>query len=117
MRVPGHPTNVRRMLFSRLKRVAAARPLLLASLVEVRRVCGKPSCRCTRGHKHRAFQLTYKARGKTRTVYVPVSLTEEVRSWIEEYRRLKSLFQEISRLALALVKSHVTQQRRRRGRC
>lgn len=116
MRVRRHPGNIRRMLASRLKRVAAAKPLLAASLTEVFRVCGKPSCRCYRGHKHRAFQLTYKERGQSRVVYVPVDFTEEVRSWIEEYRRIKRLLQEISQLSLALVRSHVQERKRKRGR-
>src|SRR5437762_1614607 len=115
MRLPTHPTDVRRMLFSHLKRVVARTPLLAASTVEVFRVCGKLSCRCYRGQKHHAMQLTYKTRGQTRSVYVPVDFREEVRSWIEEYRRLKNLFAEISRLAMALVRSHVKQRRRRRG--
>ncbi len=57
MRVRRHPTNLRRMLASRLKRVAASKPLLIASLVETYRLCGKPTCRCTAGFKHRAYQL------------------------------------------------------------
>lgn len=61
-------------------------------------------------------QLTYKVGGKTRTVYVPVDLTEEVRAWIDEYRRLKCLIQEISQLTLALVRSHVRERKRRQGR-
>ena len=46
MRVNRHPGNIRRMLASRLKKVALAKPLLIATLAEVERVCGKPSCRC-----------------------------------------------------------------------
>ncbi len=90
--------------------------LLAASLVEVYRVCGKPSWRCYRGQKHRAFQLTFKEQGKTRAVHVPVDFTEEVRSWVEEYRQLKRLIHEISELTLELVRSHVQERRRRRGR-
>lgn len=117
MRSRRHPTNLRRMLASRLKRVAARKPLLSASLAEVYRVCGKPSCRCHQeGPKHRAAQLTYTQQGKTHAVYVPVDFTEEVRSWVEEYRRLKRLLQEISQLSLALVRSHVQERKRRRGR-
>ena len=116
MCVRRHPTNIRRMLASRVKGVKAVQPLLAASLVEVARVCGKPGCRCTRGHKHRLHQLTYKVRGKTHSVYVPVDFTEEVRSWIEEHRRLKRLLHEISELALALVRSHAQERRRRQGR-
>ena len=40
MRVPRHPTNIRRMLESRVKQVAAGKPLLAASLVAIKRRCG-----------------------------------------------------------------------------
>ena len=117
MRVPRHPGNLRRMVASRLKRVAAAKPILIASLTEVGKVCGKATCRCRRGFKHRACQLTFRDEGgQTRALYVPVDFTEEVRSWIGEYQRLKRLFQEISRLCLMLVRSHAQERKRRRGR-
>jgi hypothetical protein len=116
MRIPRHPTNIRRMLQSRVQQVAARRPLLAASLVSFERRCGKPGCHCASGEKHRGHQLTYNNRGKTRTVYVPVDFTEEVRSWIDEHRRLKALLQEISQLSLALVRSHAQERKRRKGR-
>jgi hypothetical protein len=116
MPVHRHPTNIRRMLESRVKQVAARKPLLAASLVAFDRRCGKPGCHCAEGEKHHGHQLTYKVRGKTRTVYVPVDFTEEVRLWIDEHHRLKCLLQEISQLALALVRSHAQERKRRRGR-
>ena len=116
MRVPRHPTNIRRMLHSRVKQVAARKPLLAASLVSFERRCGQPGCHCAQGERHQGHQLTYKVRGKTHTIYVPVDFTEEVRSWIEEHRRLKRLLQEISQLTLALVRSHAQERKRRRGR-
>ena len=116
MRVPRHPTNIRRMLDSRVQQMIARKPLLAASLVSFERRCGKPGCHCASGEKHHGHQLTYKVRGKTRTVYVPVDFTEEVRAWIDEYRRLKCLIQEISQLTLALVRSHVRERKRRQGR-
>jgi len=116
MRVPRHPTNIRRMLDSRVRQMTARKPLLAASLVSFERRCGKPGCHCASGEKHDGHQLTYKVRGKTRTVYVPIDLTEEVRAWIDEHRRLKCLIQEISQLTLALVRSHVRERKRRQGR-
>lgn len=116
MRIPRHPTNIRRMLESRVKQVAAGKPLLAASLVSVARRCGKPGCHCVSGERHLGHQLTYKNRGKTHTVYVPADFTEEVRSWIDEHRRLKRLLQEISQLSLALVRSHAQQRKWRKGR-
>jgi len=116
MRVPRHPTNIRRMLDSRVQQMTARKPLLAASLVSFERRCGKPGCHCAGGERHHGHQLTYKVGGKTRTVYVPVDLTAEVRAWIDEYRRLKCLIQEISQLTLALVRSHVRERKRRQGR-
>jgi hypothetical protein len=116
MRASRHPTNIRRMLDSRVQQMAAQKPVLAASLVAVGRRCGKPGCHCASGEGHPGHQLTYKVRGKTHTVYVPVDFTEEVRGWIDEHRRLKRLLQEISQLALALVRSHAQERTRRRGR-
>ena len=117
MRVPDHPTQVRRMLASRLKRLAAAGPLLAASLTLVHKRCGQPSCRCHRGGPlHAAHHLTLKEAGTTRTVYVPQDLLGEVQAWVAEYQRLKGLMAEVSQLTLALVRSHARERRRKRGR-
>jgi hypothetical protein len=117
MRVPDHPTLIRRMLEGRLKELAPAGPVLAASLALVHKRCGKPSCRCHHGGPlHPAHHLTFKQGGKTRTVYVPVDLLEEVQAWVAEYHRLKSVLSEISQLSLALVQGHVRQRRRKKGR-
>ena len=116
MRVRRHPSNIRRMLASRLKKVALTKPILIATLAEVEKVCGKPTCRCQRGFKHHACQLTYQDQGKTHSMYVPVALTEEVRSWIKEHHKLQHLLHEISQLSLMLVRSHAQETKRRRGR-
>lgn len=116
MRVRRHPGNIRRLLASRLKKVALTTPILIASLAEVERVCGKPGCRCQRGHKHRVCQLTFRAQGKTHALYVPVDFREEVRSWIAEHHKLQRLLREISELSLMLVRSHAQESKRRRGR-
>lgn len=111
-----HPTLLRRQLDSRLKKLTTSQPVLAASLVRITKVCGRRSCRCYRGEKHVAYHLSYKVHQKTHTVYVPTDLLEEVRSWIDEHRRLKRLLQEISQLSLALVRSHAQARQRRQGR-
>ena len=45
MRVPSHPTQIRRMLESRLKQMVPAGPVLAATLTRVNKRCGQPSCR------------------------------------------------------------------------
>jgi hypothetical protein len=117
MHVPSHPTLIRRMLDSRLKQLVPTGPVLAASLAQVNKRCGQPSCACHHGGPlHQAHHLSFREAGKTRTVYVPQELLEEVRSWVQEHQRLKALTHEISRLALALIQGHVQDRRRRRGR-
>jgi len=114
MKVPAHPTLIRRMCLARVQKLAAAQPVLAASLVHKGKRCGRAGCRCERGQKHRSWFLTYKHDGKTKTVYVPLDMVQEVRSWIEEHRRMKKLAQEIRELAIAWVKTY-SQSRRRRA--
>jgi hypothetical protein len=117
MRVPSHPTQIRRMLNSRLKQLTPVGPVLAATLSLVDKRCGKPSCACHHGGPlHQAYHLAFRHGSKTRTVYVPQDLIDEVRSWVQEHQRLKTLTGEISQLAVALIRGHVQDRRRRRGR-
>jgi hypothetical protein len=117
MRVPGHPTLIRRMLQSRLQRLVPTGPLLAASLNLVSKRCGQPSCSCHHGGPlHQAHHLAFRHGGKTRTVYVPQDLIKEVRAWVHEYHRLKILIDEVSQLTLALIRGHVQHRKLRRGR-
>jgi len=77
MKVPKHPTLIRRLCHARVKELKATRPVLAASLVIIRKHCGRPGCHCQRGEKHPGHYITYKEKGKTRTVYVPLDLVEE----------------------------------------
>ena len=117
MHVPSHPTLIRRMLDSRLKQLVPTGPVLAASLAQVNKRCGQPSCSCHHGGPlHQAHHLVFRQEGKTRTVYVPQDLLEEVRTWVQEHQRLKALTHEVSQLTLALVHGHVRHRKLRRGR-
>ncbi len=59
------------------------------------------------GRKPPAWQLTFKQAGKTRTVYVPVTLAEEVQQWAKEYKRLKQMIRKVTRQSLAIIRRHV----------
>ena len=116
MRIPEHTGTTRRMIQARVKKIAAQKPALAASLVQIAKHCGRPGCRCQRGEKHVGNYITYKEKGKTRTVYVPLELVEDVRAWVEEHRRLKTLLRECSQLSVALIRKHVQDRQRRAGR-
>lgn len=116
MKIPKHPTLIKRMIDARVKKLDATGPVLAASLVKIKKHCGRPGCHCQRGEKHVGNYVTYKEKGKTRTVYVPLDLLEEVKAWIAEHRRVKRLSQEISQLSIARIRGHVTARRRKAGR-
>ena len=101
MKLPKHPTLLRRMRDARVKELVPRYPPLAASLGTQR----GGGC-----------QLTLKRRGKTRTVYVPKDLKDEVKACVAEHRRLKGLLAEITSLQLALIKLHRIDKARRAGR-
>lgn len=63
------------------------------------------------GRKPPAWQLTFKQAGKTRTVYVPVALAEEVQQWAKEYKRLKQIIRKITKQSLAIIRRDVAVRR------
>ena len=101
MRLPKHPTLLRRMRDARVKQLPPRCPPLAASLG--RQAGG-------------GYHLTLKRRGKTHTVYVPRDLKDEVQAWVQEHRRIKRLLQEITTIQLVLIRLHRIEQARRGGR-
>ena len=116
MRIPKHPTLIRRHLEARIREFKLNGPFVAASLVTLHTKCGRPGCHCQSGEGHLAHHLTYKIKGKTRSVYVPHDLVLEVQQWVHEHKRIKPLMRHISNLALAQIQAHVTSQRRKAGR-
>lgn len=104
------------MIRSRVRQFQARSPVLAASLVRISKHCGREGCHCQQGEKHVGHYLTFKVAGKTKTVYVPQDLVGEVETWVQEHKRLRKLAQEISRLTVEKVRSHVLVRKRKQGR-
>lgn len=84
-----------------IQKLGLSGPFLEGNLCQFKRPgCAKPG-----------WHLTFKQKGKTRTVYVPMDLAAEVKTWTRNYRLLKKLIREISRHSLALIRGHVANQR------
>lgn len=101
MNVPKHPTLIRKMRDARIKKLTPRCAPLAASLG--RQASG-------------GWHVTRTEAGKTRTVYVPRDLKEEVHACIQEHKRIKKLLQEITLLQMALIRCHKTEQARRGGK-
>src|SRR5262249_50667671 len=101
----------------RLKSLPPASPVLAASFGTYAHRCGRPSCRChTGGPPHAGQHLTFKEAGRTRSVYVPKELLPEVRSWLDEHKRLKALLHEVHLLSVALRRARARRLRLKAGR-
>jgi hypothetical protein len=83
------------------------------SLVQTLKKCGRGNCRCAQdpSARHLSHVLTSKVKKKTKVVYVPVDLVQEVRNWVLERHRIKRLLAEMDALAEQLIRTHVQASR------
>jgi hypothetical protein len=80
-----------------LGRLRKIKPFIQASLNITKKRCGNPRCRCAQeGPLHEVALLTWKEEKRTRTLYVPVELRQEVERWVQEGKLLKRLVAEVS---------------------
>jgi hypothetical protein len=87
-----------------LERIREIGPFIQGSLTVTKKRCGHPACRCAiEGPCHQTALLTWKEGGRTRTLYVPIELRQEVESWVEEGKLLKSLIANMSQAQRELL--------------
>jgi hypothetical protein len=80
-----------------LERLRRIKPFIQASLNITKKRCGNPQCRCSQeGPIHEVALLTWKEEKRTRTLYVPIELRQEVKRWVQEGKLLKHLAAELS---------------------
>ena len=80
-----------------LERLRQIKPFVQGSLSFTKKRCGNPRCRCAQeGPLHEVALLTWKEENRTRTLYVPVELRQEVEKWVQEGKLLKRLVAEVS---------------------
>ena len=100
-----------------IKELAAIGPFVDGSLVKVKRTCGNKNCKCyLKSEKHESYYLHYKEKGVTKAVYIPVDLEGEVRQWNEEYKKLKMIIAEITRVNKEIIRRYVTEKKLKKGR-
>ena len=114
------PRNTRWLLRMRdglLKKLGRLEPFVDGSVVLIARTCGNSQqCHCSRGSKHVSTYLTYKVKGKTHTLYVPVDLESQVRRWSERYHKVKALAAQVCGLQREMIRLYVQEKKRQQGR-
>jgi hypothetical protein len=102
MKTPTTPANRHAKARDLARRqLAQSGPFLEGNLCQFKR----PGCSTPGWH------LTFKQKGRTRTVYVPMDLVGEVKTWTRNYKLLKKQIRQVTRHSLALVRGHVANQR------
>ena len=88
---------------------------LRGSLVERYVTCGNPACKCARGERHGPMWYLTVTLGQGRTTggIVPSDKLDQVRSWIENYHKVKDHLEKISEINRELLRRQREQQRKR----
>ncbi len=91
----------RRRLAARLGDVEA---VLVGSLVEQTRRCGKPGCRCAEGDPHGPYAyFAAKTAGRGRSKYVPSNLVAVVRAGLARGEQVEAVLREVSAINAELL--------------
>ena len=77
--------------------------VLLGSLVEQTRRCGKASCRCATDRPHGPYPYLSPRRGGPGMRYVPFALVKPVRAFLERGEQVEAVLAEISAINMELL--------------
>jgi hypothetical protein len=84
----------------KIGRLPAIDDVIRGSAVIMERVCGSPSCRCLKGHKHRSLYVSQYHKGSPRMVYIPKENERKVLKMVDNYHKLKRAIYKASELNL-----------------
>ena len=90
--------------------------LLRGSLVRLRRKCGKPRCRCTRGELHETWALSYSVRGRTRMVPLRPQDLPEVRRALTRYKKALETLERNVLQGIERLRETIRQRKHQGGR-
>jgi len=103
---------LKRRINARIKKLGQSKIFISGSFIRTARKCGNPNCHCANGgEKHPCCLVTSKVRGKTKSIYVPVDMEEEVAEWVKEHKKIKQLLKEVDKLSERIIKQHVSTKR------
>lgn len=77
--------------------------LIVGSMVEMSRICGKPNCKCTRGEKHKSWCLAVRYQGKRKMIHIPRGSEDAVFEGVRAYQELWEQMDTISQASLERI--------------
>lgn len=88
---------------------------LKASAVNRRFCCGKPGCRCGKGHLHRDMVVTRRVSGKSQTIRVRKGRETEALAWLENWRRLKHILSRLTAVEMRILRMPLQEAKGKKG--
>lgn len=67
------------------------KPVIKGTVYELKRRCGKPSCKCARGELHARMVVSASEEGKTRLQVIPRGFLVEVEDKVRRYQELRQV--------------------------
>lgn len=88
---------------ARLAQLFHDREVLCGALVTMERTCGKATCRCQTGAKHRSLYLAVRVGEHRKMIYIPPRLEAWVSAQVEAWREAQGLLDTVSQACLERV--------------
>lgn len=91
-----------RTLYSTLRKLLCQPGIVRGNLVNVRRQCGKSTCKCISNpdHRHPALYLGISMNGKQRMIYIPADWGKTIQQWVDQYAQIQTLLEKLSLISL-----------------
>jgi hypothetical protein len=85
--------------------------MIRGSLIELRRRCGKPNCRCSEGEPHISQALSYSHNGKTQIITLPVKEIRFVKAALKRYQQALSKLEKHALDGIEELKQYIRRQK------
>ena len=99
-RCKGSMVKVERDARSKAAKIVSSELFVQGSLIEMARVCGKKTCKCTRGEKHVSLYLAIRKDNKRKMIYIPKEMEKQVQALVNAYQKMKESLDTVSESCL-----------------
>lgn len=96
--------KIKRRLRYLKQKMAAVGPVLRGTVVTVGTKCGNPNCKCVKSEKHSQEYFSLNKDKKTIWVFLGKYRVEKAKTYIDNYKKMIDLMEEITILNLQLLK-------------
>jgi hypothetical protein len=98
--------SLRRRRKTLLAKLPNLQSILRGSLIERYKRCGKPGCKCAHGQGHgpKHYLSVSKPEQRPQMDYVPQDSLEKVQDYLENYRKIKIILEELCEISRELLR-------------